>query len=186
MTDQKILELFRSRDQRAIEEAEAKYGAFLKRIAMNLTGDERDAEECVSDALLSAWNSIPPAAPEKLGAYLGKLARNLALNVLQKQSAVKRGSGASEPALSELAEIASSIGDPEGEAECRELAGAIGSFVKGLGKEKRLIFTARYWQFESIETIARCTGRSKESVRSLLYRMRGELKKYLEERGYSI
>ncbi len=186
MKDAQILELFRIRDQRAIEEVEKKYGSYCRRIALNVTGDQRDAEECFSDALFKAWSGIPPDSPANLGGYIAKLTRYSALNVLQRRGAAKRGSGVMELALSELREVASSIGDPVGETESRELTRAIGEFTKGLRRSRRRLFEARYWQFEDVETIARCTGRSEESVRTELYRMRGELKRYLEERGFSV
>lgn len=186
MKDAKLLEMFGLRDENAIAQAEAKYGAYCRRVAMNILGDERDAEECVSDAMLSAWNSIPPAVPKNLGAYLAKLARNSALDALDARRAAKRGSGAAETALSELAELASLIGDPAEEAEKRELARAIGDFVNGLKPHKRRIFEARYVRFETVETIAAHTGRSKESVRVMLSRLRSQLKEYLVKRGFIV
>ncbi len=186
MDDSALLELFIRRDQDAVAEAESRYGAYCRRVALNITGDERDAVECFSDALFAAWNSIPPAVPADLGAYLARLTRNSALDVIEKRRAHKRGSGAAETALSELGEIASALGDPAEEAEKKELAGAINDFVNGLSPEKRRLFAARYWWFYDINDIAERTGKSPESIRVSLFGMRGKLKNYLIKRGFII
>ena len=184
MDDHRLTKLFIVRDQLALSEADRKYGAYCRRVALNITGDPRDAEECFSDALLSAWNSIPPAEPESLGAYLARLTRNAALDKLEKRRAAKRGGGAAELALSELGEVSSSIGDPAEESDRRELIRALSDFVNSLPKSKRSIFTARYLRFEDMRTIAERTGRKEGNIRVALCRMRSELKDYLMKRGF--
>ena len=69
MEDNQIVDLYWERDERAISESDAKYGAFCARIAMNILDNAQDAEECVNDTYLRAWNAIPPNRPTKLGAF---------------------------------------------------------------------------------------------------------------------
>ena len=104
MEDSRILELFNARDESAIEEAAHRHGGLCRALALRVLGDVRDAEECVSDALLAAWDSIPPARPEKLAAYLAKLTRNLALKRRRDQSRLKRGGAQYDLAYEKLAE----------------------------------------------------------------------------------
>ena len=80
MDDEQILALYWQRDERAIAETAARYGPYCRRIARNILADEQDAEECLNDTWLGAWNSMPEQRPEKLGVYLGKLTRWLSLS----------------------------------------------------------------------------------------------------------
>ena len=82
MEDQQIIELFFGRSERAIEECAGKYGGYCRTIAGHILTDQSDAEECGSDTWLRAWDSIPPTRPERLGAFLGRITRNLALDRL--------------------------------------------------------------------------------------------------------
>ena len=59
MGDGRILELFFRRDQTALEAVRDRYGGNLHRVTMNIVGIASDAEECVNDTLLAAWNAIP-------------------------------------------------------------------------------------------------------------------------------
>lgn len=60
MTDEKIIELFWARDERAIKETEKKYRNLCVYVASNILALKEDREECVSDVLLALWNNIPP------------------------------------------------------------------------------------------------------------------------------
>lgn len=78
MNDQKIIELFWERHESAISVTAEKYGKYCHTIAYNILFNHFDAEECVNDTYLGAWNSIPPQKPGNLTAFLGKIVRNLA------------------------------------------------------------------------------------------------------------
>ena len=184
MGDKELLELFSARDQRAISEAKTAYSAYCIKVALNVTGDLRDAEECFQDALYSAWESIHKTRPKELRAYLARLTRNAALDLYDKRMAKKRGGGAVETALSELGEISSRIGDPADEAERNELARAIVAFVNALPQEKATLFTARYWWFDDVADIAKRCEKSPNRVRVELHRIREALKDYLKKRGF--
>ena len=90
MEDRVIIELYWQRDERAIAETAAKYGVFCHTIAMNLLGQREDAEECVNDTWHTAWMSIPPQRPSRLRAWLGRVVRNLALGLWNRNHAQKR------------------------------------------------------------------------------------------------
>ena len=85
-----IIDLFFERSERAIGELDKKYGAAVKKTAANLLHDAQDVEECVNDAYLGVWNSIPPHRPEPLIAFVCKIARNLAVSRLRSDTARKR------------------------------------------------------------------------------------------------
>ena len=80
MDDQAILSLFRQRLDAALAETEAKYGKLCFRTAHNILDDPQDAEECVNDTWLRAWNSMPDARPAALPPFLGVIVRSTAIN----------------------------------------------------------------------------------------------------------
>ena len=107
MEDQKIVQLYWDRNEKAILETSAKYGVYCTSIAKNILGDVEDAKECVNDTYLSAWNSIPPHKPRMLSAFLGKIVRNLSLNRYRHNAAAKRGGGQLPLVLEELSDYLS-------------------------------------------------------------------------------
>ncbi len=186
MGQNELAELFENRDERAIAAAKSEYGAYLMTVAVNILTDSRDAEECVSDALLAAWNSIPPERPENLRAYLGRVTRNLALNRLKSRLRQKRGGGQAEEALEELYDVAGTLGDPERAVDDLELTRALELFLAGLKPEKRRVFMARYWYMYPIRDIARAEGCGESRIKSRLSRLREELRQFLEKEGYAL
>lgn len=185
MTEKEIVEMFLNRDESALAAARSAYGAYCIRLARNITGDPRDAEECVADALNAAWEHIPPEEPEHFGAYLAKLTRNRALEVRKSVLAQKRGGGAFPLPLDEAALSAASPG-PEEELFKKELTDAINSFLATRPQYQRVIFTLRYFACERVVDIAKKLNRSPASVTAVLRRLKKGLEKYLKERGFDI
>ncbi len=183
MEDRAIVELYWQRSDRAIEESERKYGKYCHAIAFNLVGDHRDAEECVNDTWLRAWNLMPDKRPRLLSAFLGGISRNLAISLYRAKSAKKRGGGELPLALEELSGCIPSDADPQREYESREFARAIGRFVSGLPETERRVFVSRYWYLASLEEISRRAGFSVSKTKSMLLRIRGRLREYLREEG---
>ena len=183
MEDSKIIELFFARNEEAVSACEEKYGTYCRNIAKNILQSEEDAEECFSSACFAVWNSIPPKIPEKLGAYIGRITHNIAVNRFRKNSRKKRGSGETEAAFEEIEECIPDKAETEKAAESAELTAAIEKFLYSNAKEKRNIFIRRYWYMYSVEEIAKTYGISESKTKSVLFRMRKELKKYLEKEG---
>ena len=129
MEDLQIVQLFWDRKEEAITRAEEKYGRYCTSIAANILSDWSDTEECLNDCMLRAWNSIPPARPGSLKAYLGKIIRNLALDRVESASAVKRGGGEVSLTLDELSECVSGGDDPAAAIEGKELSEMISRFL---------------------------------------------------------
>ncbi|MCC8099176.1 MAG: sigma-70 family RNA polymerase sigma factor [Clostridiales bacterium] len=183
MKDSEIVALYWAREERAITATAEKYGSYCHAISYNILHSKEDAEECVNDAYLGAWNSIPPHRPSRLSVYLGKLVRNLSLNRFQRYTAEKRGGGQTVLVLSELEDcIPAHTGVEDAVAE-RELAAAIDRFLLSQPRQKRNIFLRRYWYLSPIRDIARAYGISESKVTSLLHRMRKALRHYLEQEG---
>ena len=66
MEDSMIIELFFERSEQAITELSKKYGSICRKVADNVLHNRLDAEECVNDAYLGVWNTIPPQRPDPL------------------------------------------------------------------------------------------------------------------------
>ena len=181
MKDTEIIELYWNRDEAAISATADTYGSYCLRIAHNILRNAEDAEECVNDTWLNAWNSIPPHRPERLSAYLGKLTRNLSLNRYKQKNAQKRGADQVTLALSELEGCIPSAQNVEQVLEEMALVSALEGFLDAQPRTERNIFLGRYWYLYSIAELATGYRMSESKVASLLYRMRRKLKLHLEK-----
>ena len=184
MEDREIVELYWRRSDRAVQESEKKYGPWCRTIAKNIVADLRDAEECVSDTWLAAWNAMPDKRPEKLGGFLGKLTRNLALDRWRAGQRRKRGGGETPLALEELSECIPDGGNVEETVELRELSRTVAAFVRALPEPERQVFASRYYALASMADIAARSGFSQAKVKSMLHRTRLRLRAELEKEGY--
>ena len=183
MEDGAILDLYFARDERAIGETDAKYGKKLGGLSFRITQDFREAEECVNDTYLAAWNAIPPARPVYLSAYLCKIVRNISYDVAVKKRAQKRNAVLC-PLDGELLEI---LPDNKGvDADAEELARCIGQFLKNSDKTSRILFVRRYFYADTMQSLARLAGMSVNAVTVKLSRMRKKLRAYLSEEGYEV
>lgn len=185
MEDMEIIELYFSRDERAIGESDAKYGRLCRGVALRLLDSAEDSEECVSDTWLRAWDSIPPQRPNILRAFFAKITRNLALDRCRRDAALKRGGGEYLLALEELRDCASGD-DIEGELERQALTEALNAFLRGLEEKEREIFLRRYWLAESLSVIAKRCGLTANAVGLRLMRLRAKLREQLEREGISL
>jgi RNA polymerase sigma-70 factor (ECF subfamily) len=153
---------------------------------MNILGNKEDAEECINDAYLAAWNAIPPGQPRRFKSYLGRIVRNLSLNRVEAQGAQKRGGHEMTLLLSELEQCIPSARNVEDEVAGGDLAREIDVFLSALKKESRVYFLCRYWYGYSAGQIAEKLNVGVSKVKVSLHRTRKKLRNYLEERGISV
>ena len=186
MDDDQIVELYLCRNEEAIRETALKYGAKLRGIAFRILNDRETAEECENDAYRETWNRIPPHEPRSyLFAFVGRIVRHIALNVCERNSRQKRSAVYCE-LTEEMQECIPANGDVEAEIEARELVRLIDAFLKACPEEQRRVFVRRYWYFDSVSEIADAFGFTQSKVKTMLFRMRADLKKHLEKEGYTI
>ena len=185
MDDEKIIELFFNRSEQAIEEVDKKYGKTCHNISYNILHNKLDAEECVNDAYLGAWNAIPPARPNPLLTYLCKIVRNLSLKRYEFNTAIKRNS-TYDVAMEELESCLSSPETVESEIALKELTHIIENFLDSLSTENRVIFLRRYWFSDTYSDIAARVGMTEKNVSVRLTRIREKLRNYLTEREVSV
>lgn len=184
MQDEKIVELYFARDEQAIAATSAKYNTYCMNIAMNILHNREDSEECVNDTYLKVWNSIPPHAPTRFSAFIGKITRNTAIDRYTQKRAQKRNAGF-ELAIDELSECLPSGTDGDVTDELI-LKNAIDSFLDSLPKRTRVIFMRRYWYMSTIKEIADGLSLSESNVKVILMRTRERFKEHLENEGIVI
>ena len=184
MDDQQIIDLYFSRDEKAIEETDRKFGKMCYQIAYNILGDREDARECVNDTYLGIWGSIPPARPNHFSAFLCKTARNLSLKRLEYNTAAKRDSKATVP----FAELEAVLPDDRFRPDVadEEIGRLVSDFLRREKPEARNVFIRRYWFFDSIGDIAECYSFSESKVKNMLYHSRNKLRAYLEKEGVEL
>lgn len=185
MDDAAIVELFRQREEEAIARAESAYGAYCRTVAHNLLFDAEEAKECLDDALLAAWNSIPPGNPACLKTYLGKLTREIAVDRLRKKTAAKRTPAGETVPFDELDEMIGDHGLDEA-IGVRELSRLISAFLRSQKETDRNLFIRRYWYGDPIAKICERYGYGKSRVLVRLKRTRDKLACYLKKEGYLI
>lgn len=186
MEDHEIVNLYWARDKQALTESQTKFGGYLSSIARNILCDWSDAEECVNDTWLRAWNTMPPRRPSLLSAYLGKITRNLSFDRYRQKHRKKRGGHTIDLVLDELADCVSGKEDPEADWLKKELKEEINRFLMSLPEDKRYMFILRYWYADPVKDIARRFGMTETNVSVSLGRIRKNLRTHLEERGYDI
>ncbi len=186
MDDNAIIDLYFARDQQAVQATAQAYGAYCASIAQRILDDRGAAEECVNDAWLKCWQSIPPQRPRSLKSFAGRIVRNLALSALRADAAQKRGGGQVRLALEELGEVVSGSDTPEGALDRQAFRAALDGFLAGLPERNRNLFLRRYWYLDSVEQLARRFGMSRTQVTTTLHRLRQRLRVHLEQEGFEV
>ena len=185
MEDNKIIELFFARSEKAIAELSDKYGKLCLKVAYGILSNHEDSEECVNDSYLGAWNTIPPKKPNPLMAYILRLVRNLALNRFDYNRAQKRDENFAV-CIEELGYKISSDDTPEKELELKQLTEYIDEYLNTLSKTNRILFVRRYWFADTYEELSDTTGIKVGTLKVRIMRIRNDLREYLIERGVAV
>jgi len=183
LEDSLIVDMFFKRQELALFKAQEKYGKRIYNTAKNILHSDEDTKECVNDTLLKAWEAIPPNRPSFLGAFLSKIARNLAINKWRAKNAQKRGGSEVDLLLSELGECIPASGGPEQAYESALLVQSINNCLYGVEQLSRAVFVQRYFYGESIYNISKRFQIGESNVKSKLFRTRKLLKEQLEKEG---
>lgn len=184
MDDHEIVDLYWQRDEHAIEATAAKYESYCMKISQNILSDRADSEENVNDTYLHAWQAMPPQRPAILSAFLGKIARNLALNRYKARSAQKRQGDAFALSLDELDDCAPALSSPDDEAMAAELGRSISAFLRTQNEEVRSMFILRYFYCEPVEALTARFHCGESRIKTTLLRTRRKLKEHLIKEGY--
>ncbi len=186
MEDCEIVQLFWERDETALRETSRKFGSYCRSIARGILKNHEDSEECVNEALMRAWEAIPPKKPPSLCAFMGRITKNIALNRIKFSAREKRGGGELTLVYEELAEIISDSASVEDTLERKEMMSAISCFLRKSPDVNRRAFVLRYWYYRSTRDIALELGIKEEYACVILSRTRAKLRNYLKKEGYDV
>ena len=186
MQDEKIVSLYWDRDETAIAATEEKYGRYLLKIAYNILSDHEDSHECVNDTYLKAWNSMPPHRPDILSAFLSKITRQTAIDLVRYRTRERRGGARYHLSLYELEDCISADNSTESAVDLHLLSEAINRYLRKLSAESRGMFIGRYYYMDSIKEIAGYCGVSEAKVKTTLHRIRKHMKNYLIKEGFDV
>ncbi len=182
LNDNRIIDLFFERSEQAITELSGAYGVLCNNIAFHILGNAQDAEECVNDAYLGVWNTVPPKRPNPLRSYVCRIVRNLAIKQYHHNTAQKRNS-VYDVALDELENCFPSSDSVEGAFDAAQAARCINAFLATLSRENRVLFVRRYWHADSIDDLAALFQTSNHNISVRLSRIRAKLNNYLIQEG---
>jgi RNA polymerase sigma-70 factor (ECF subfamily) len=185
MDDRRIIGLFLERSEQAIDALSTKYGDLCHHIARNIVGNDQDADECVSDAYLALWDSIPPEKPQFLRAYVTKVLRNIAYDRLDRRTAQMRDARL-EVCLEELAECLPGDQSEQAMLDSILIREVLDDFLRTLGKTDRFLFIRRYYCLDTCRQIGKLAGMRESAVSTRLARLRAKLKESLEKEGICV
>lgn len=185
LDDSEIIDLFFKRSERAITELSSKYGRLCMTISMNILSQEQDAEECVNDSYLVAWNTIPPQKPNPLRSYICRIVRNQSINRWRYKNAKKRKSEY-DLCLEELENVLSASGKIDDELNEKALVSYLEEFLDTLDPVNRMIFIRRFWFMDPYQAIAKRSGLREVTIRVRISRTKRSLKTFLVKKGVII
>lgn len=186
MDDEKIIELYFARSEDAITETDRKYGECCRNTAYGILGSHEDSGECVNDTYMKVWNVIPPQRPAKLGSFVMRIVRNLAIDIYKKRNAVKNRNGYNTVSFDEISEFLPVSENVESIADRNAVLKAVESFLKMLPRDKRIMFVRRYFYCSKYGDIAKELHTTEGNVTVTLRRIREKLRSYLEKEGIEI
>lgn len=186
MSDEQIVDLYWQRDEQAIRETDIKYKNLLLSVAYNIVHDTCDSEECLNDTYIGAWNSIPPARPALLQAFLTTIMRRRAIDCYKAKKRQKRIASELTVSLSEVEDFISDDDDMSFETDAKELGRVISDFVRSLPERRMYIFMSRYYVVRPIGEIARLLGCSESTVNKEIAAIKYALKEKLKKEGYAL
>ena len=203
MTDEKIIQLYFNRNEKAIEETAIKYSSYCYKIANNILRNRQDSEECLNDTWMQTWDSIPPTHPVHFNLFLAKIVRRRCTivtipfripflcncriptgNKYRNNYTQKRGRGEIALVLEELEECLAGHSDVEALYIAEELQETINTFVRALPEREGNVFIRRYFYSDSIKDISVRYRMSENNIRVMLNRTRNKLRDRLEKEGY--
>ena len=186
LSDEQIIELYWSRNEKAIEETDFKYKKYLSVIIYNILNDRFDCEECLNDTYLGAWNSMPPTRPNILKAFLMTIARRAAIKRYHSKSRQRVVPSEMTVSLSEIEAFVSGDDDVAEGFDAERLGSVISGFVRSLNPRRQFIFMSRYYSADSIDSIARDLNLSRSMINKELAIIRDGLRIALEKEGYTV
>lgn len=177
--DDRLIEAMQAGDESALSTVIDRYTAYVGTIVWNIVGgrlNEADAKEILSDTFYTLWKNRKKLQQGKLKAYLGRIARNKALDALRKAKQIL--------SLDDL--IGISIAGPEEDIAKAEECAALQSALCSLPEPDYTIFIRYYYCYQKTGEIAEIMDLNVNTIQAKLRRGRETMRKILVEGGYFI
>lgn len=187
MEDSQIIDLYWARLEQAIQETDTKYGGYCPCDCPQYF-EEHGRQRGMRVGYMAArlGTRCRRSRPSVLSAFLGRITRNLSLDRYKAARAEKRGGSSFPAALDELSECVPAGGSVEQTMDERELGQAIDRFLRTIPEKQCSLFLRRYWYAESISQIAERYSLKENTVKSILFRTREQLRKFLQKEGVAV
>lgn len=186
LCDEKIIEMYWQREERAIKATDIKYGQFLYRIAYGILHDRLDCEECQNDTYWGIWKAIPPTRPVVFPAFITQIMRRIAINKYKEKTSKKRIPSELTATIEDCENILVSSDTADGKYAAEEIGRIINDYVNELPERQRYIFIERFYMVESVENIADDLNIAIATVYRELDKIKQKLKLHLEKNGVFI
>jgi RNA polymerase sigma-70 factor, ECF subfamily len=152
----------------------ARYQERLFRRALAMLGDTDAAADTVQEAFIRGYTGLAAADPERFGAWIHRILRNIALDELR--SPRQRAVDFPPDLPSELQARA----DPARELDRRELGDAIGDALAALSPTVREAFVLKHVEGLSYDEMAALTGVAVGALKMRVKRAREALQALLQ------
>ncbi|MET0726402.1 MAG: RNA polymerase sigma factor [Leifsonia sp.] len=150
-----------------------RHGPFLRAFAARLTGSMADADDCVQEALITAWSRLPELQdPQRVRAWLTTIVSRKATDRLRSRPASESIDGL---------ELEASEPSPERQAIASSQLDALKVALAALTPEQRAVWVLKEVGGDSYEEIAEQLEVPVATVRGRLSRARAAVLKSMEE-----
>ena len=166
-----LLFKFKNGDEEAFKKIVKEYKNRLFNFIYRFTQNLEDSEDLLQDLFLRIFKSRNSYKPqEKFDNFIYKIASNLCKDYYKK---IKPKIGLNEEVLISDSSI------PDDKLEKKELEGIVKKAILSLPYNQRIVITLLIYEDKSYAEISKITGFSIQSIKSLLFRARKNLKKIL-------
>ena len=175
------LESLKAGDREAFARLVDETSGHIYRVALQILGDEQDAEDVLQETYIKAFRSLPDfEGRSRLTTWLYRIAVNEALMMVRKRKpqaiSVEESNSFDAEAESDRMEIVDWCCLPEGELLSSESRGFLDQAVQNLPVNLRVVFVMRDLEGLSIQDTAEALGLSENNVKTRLLRARLRLR----------
>lgn len=175
MTESWALRALKAGDTSALEWFIDRYTGYVSAVVINIigSGQREDIEEIVSDAFFVLWQNAGKIKASGVKGYLGRVARNKAVDFLRSQGAETL------PLEEDVLVLPDYTTEDEMGKACERWV--VQEAVLSMEWPEREIFLRHYFLFQPVRDIARLMDMPENTVKTHLRRGREKLKGLLEK-----
>jgi RNA polymerase sigma-70 factor (ECF subfamily) len=182
--DHMSLESLRAGDREAFARLVDETSGHIYRVALQIVGDDQDAEDVLQETYIKAFRSLPDfEGRSSLTTWLYRIAVNEALMMVRKRKppaiSVEENNVVDAEAESESMQIVDFCCLPEGELLSAESQQFLDQAIQALPDTLRVVFVMRDLEGLSIQETAAALGLSENNVKTRLLRARLRLRQEL-------